>query len=183
MRIPKNAKKVFSGEIFDTYQWEQELFDGSTATFERIDRPDTVRTIATVGNEIIIIEDEQPARDKILAFPGGRIDPDEEPLAAAKRELLEETGYASDDWELYLEVQPTNKIDWTIYTFIARNCKKISEPKLDAGERISMGTVSFDECIEILSSEKFRALDLSNDILRHRVNQTLNQLKSRLFPS
>ena len=32
--IPENAKKVFTGQVFDVYQWEQEMFDGSKATFE-----------------------------------------------------------------------------------------------------------------------------------------------------
>lgn len=38
--IPENAKLVFKGKIFDTYQWEQEMYDGSRVTFEKIKRPD-----------------------------------------------------------------------------------------------------------------------------------------------
>ena len=31
--VPKNAKKVFTGEIFDIYQWQQEMYDGSLSIF------------------------------------------------------------------------------------------------------------------------------------------------------
>ena len=40
--IPKDARCVFKGVIFEVWQWEQKMFDGSMATFERIKRPDTV---------------------------------------------------------------------------------------------------------------------------------------------
>ena len=40
--IPANAKKVFHGVIFDVYQWEQEMFDGTKEIFEKLKRPDTV---------------------------------------------------------------------------------------------------------------------------------------------
>ena len=33
MKLPEQAKKVFDGEIFDVYQWDQEMYDGSTETF------------------------------------------------------------------------------------------------------------------------------------------------------
>ena len=34
--IPENAKRVFKGIIFDVYQWEQELYNGSKAVFEKL---------------------------------------------------------------------------------------------------------------------------------------------------
>ena len=36
--LPENAKLVFKGVLFDTWQWEQELFDGSYSTFEVVVR-------------------------------------------------------------------------------------------------------------------------------------------------
>src|SRR6266567_4147904 len=92
--IPENAKKVFEGEIFDVFQWEQEMFDGSRKTFEKVERPDTANIIAfTEDGKVIILDQEQPGKDKFVSLPGGRIDEGENPLEAAKRELLEETGF------------------------------------------------------------------------------------------
>ncbi len=38
MKIPPNAKRVFKGIIFDVYQWQQKMFDGSKETFEMLKR-------------------------------------------------------------------------------------------------------------------------------------------------
>ena len=49
--VPKEAKKVFSGVIYDVYQWPQEMFDGSMQTFEMLGRPDTVKILAVLSEE------------------------------------------------------------------------------------------------------------------------------------
>ena len=36
MKVPKQAKRVFKGVIFDVYQWEQEMFDGTKEIFEKL---------------------------------------------------------------------------------------------------------------------------------------------------
>lgn len=99
--IPANAQKVFKGKLFDIYQWKQELFDGKKVTFEKLKRPDTVNVIPITSNgEIVISEQEQPGTDPFIGCLGGRIDEGEEPLEAAKRELLEETGMEASEYVL-----------------------------------------------------------------------------------
>src|SRR5882762_1533858 len=102
MKLPHNAKKVFQGKIFSVYQWEQQLYDGTTATFEMLKRPGTIQIIPTSDETIYISYEEQPD-NKPLSYTlfGGRQEPNEDPLMTAKRELLEETGMESEDWELY----------------------------------------------------------------------------------
>lgn len=47
--IPEQAGCVFHGEIFDVYQWQQEMFDGSYERFEMLRRPDVgMADLATV---------------------------------------------------------------------------------------------------------------------------------------
>jgi len=58
--IPDDAKKVFSGVRTDVYQWDQEMFDGSIATFERIEKKPSAAIIAVVDSKIIITQQEQP---------------------------------------------------------------------------------------------------------------------------
>jgi ADP-ribose pyrophosphatase len=60
--IPDHAECVFKGVIFDVYQWQQELYDGTATTFERIRRPDTVEVIGVTDHKILIVNDEQPMR-------------------------------------------------------------------------------------------------------------------------
>lgn len=144
--IPDKAKRVFAGEIFDVYQWPQKLFDGSSAKFEMIRRPDTVTAIPIIGEKIITIEDTQPHTGKKLSFPGGRVDNrDISPLDAAKREVKEEVGYEFKNWKLVNVTQPHSKLEWFIYTFIAWDGRKTADPHLDPGEKINLNLLNFDE--------------------------------------
>lgn len=165
--MPNNAKKVFSGVLFDVYQWEQKQFDGSTKTFEKLTRNDTVGVIAiTADNKFILTKQEQPGVKPFIGTSGGIVDDNEEPYEAAKRELLEETGYESENWELYEAIQPTTKIDWAVFLFIARSCKKVTEPRPDAGEKVQTMELSFDEFIEMIKKEEFRDKELALKIFR-----------------
>lgn len=171
--IPPSAKMVFKGVIFEVWQWQQAMFDGTTATFERLRRPDTAQIIAVVDDKILVQTEEQPdATVPFTSIPGGRIDEGEEPLAGAKRELLEETGYASDDWTLWKEVDPVGKLDWTIYTYIARDCRTGGAPHLDAGEKISSRLVSFDEFLSLADDPLFYSPELVSSLLRMRLDES-----------
>lgn len=181
MKIPSEAKRVFQGEIFDVYQWEQKMFDGSTETFEMLKRPDTVQVIPVVGNKIFLTYEEQPRHKRGVGLFGGRVDDGEEPLAAAKRELLEEAGLASEDWELWRRYEPYHKIEWTVYYFIARNCVKTREPKLDAGEKIDVRPVSFEEFVKFVAGPEIHAGEFSADILRLAAAEKLDELKNKLW--
>ena len=154
--LPSNAKRVFSGVIFDVWQWEQKMFDGTTETFEKISRPNTANVIATIDGEILIQEQYQPHWDhKYISIPGGRCDGDEDPLKAAKRELLEETGCVSEDWHHWFTFAPKGKIVWSSYIYIARNCIQKEDPQLDAGEKITTTSISFEDFLKLYNNPQF----------------------------
>lgn len=157
MDIPKQAKKVFGGIIYDVYHWEQEMFDGTFETFEMLRRGPTADVIAWVGDTIIILEQEQPNKPLYPGLPGGRMEPLEEPLEAAKRELLEETGYASEDFTFVGEYNPPGKIDMRDYLFIAKNCRLTDTQHLDAGEKISVTLVTFEAFLQYCRNPRFTA--------------------------
>jgi ADP-ribose pyrophosphatase len=149
-KIPDNAKKVFEGIIFDVYHWEQEMFDGTTSTFEAVKRIDSNSILAVVDNKIIITKEEQPGKEVFTDIPGGRVERGEDKMTAAKRELLEETGYATDDFEEWLTEDSArmSKLEWNTFYYIARNCKKVQDQNLDVGEKIEVQLISFEEFIE-----------------------------------
>ena len=73
--IPDNAKRVFKGVIFDTYQWEQKMYDGSRVMFEKLKRPDTVVVFPVLSNgRIILTEQEQPGKEPFIGATGGRVE-------------------------------------------------------------------------------------------------------------
>lgn len=183
MKIPEKAKRVFKGVIFDVYQWEQEMYDGSTATFEMLKRPDTVLVIPTIDDKILITDQEQPDKKPFYSLFGGRLDEGEEPMNGAKRELLEESGMVSEDWELWKTYEPFSKMDWQVYMYIARNCKKVAEQKLDPGERITIRQVDIHQFIEMVTSEKFWGGEFALDILKmEKDKKALGEFKNTLFP-
>lgn len=181
-KLPPQAKQVFKGVIFDVYQWEQEMFDGSKQIFEMLKRPDTVEVITVVGDKILLGEQEQPTIAPFVSLPGGRVDGGEEPLAAAKRELLEETGYASDDWEHWLSFEPHQKIEWSIHCYIARGAKMVQDPHLDAGEKITTKLVSFDDLLKLFDNERFWGSKFQAALLHMRLDPVkLADFKKKLF--
>lgn len=183
MKLPEHAKKVFQGKIFSVYQWEQKMYDGSTATFEMLKRPGTIQIIPILEGRVMLSYEEQPTKPRSYTFLGGRMEPNEEPLVTAKRELLEESGLQSDDWELIKTYQNEGKIDWPTYLYVARNCKKVDEPNLDPGEQIEVKAVDWDQFIEITSSESFWSQNIATDILRMRLDgKKLEDFKKKLFP-
>ncbi|MBP6880523.1 NUDIX hydrolase [Candidatus Saccharibacteria bacterium] len=149
--VPKEAKKVFSGEIFDTYQWLQKMYDDSTVTFEMLKRADTVLMLGVLNDEkVLLLEQEQPDRPKHWTIPAGRVDQDEDILTAAKREMREETGYDFADWRLVYVEQAHTKIEWFSYLFVATNPVEKGEQSLDAGEKISVYEVEYKALVELV---------------------------------
>ncbi len=120
----------------------------------------------TEEGKILMIEDEQPSRGTVTTVPGGRVDEGETPHEAMVRELLEETGYASDDWELLWARQPVMKLDWAVYSFLARGCRKVSDIKLDAGERITLKELTFDEFVAEAKKLEFHEIGIALYLLR-----------------
>lgn len=165
--IPIDANFVFKGKLFDVYQWEQQLFNGKKVTFEKLKRPDTVNVIPiTTNGEIIISEQEQPGVQPFIGCLGGKIDEGEEPLAAAKRELLEETGMEAMEYVLWDSIQLVDKIDWVIYTFIAKGAHRVQDQSLEAGERIRLRTVTLDQFIKLSAQDNFRDAEVALKIFK-----------------
>lgn len=143
--IPDNAEKVFEGVIYDVYQWPQLLFDGSTATFEMLRRPDTVLILPIKDDKIIFVREEQPGRPEYVRLPGGRVDPGEEWDTAAKRECAEELGLKFANWRLIDAHQPVAKIEWFVATYLATEFTAEQAMAHDPGEKISLVYMTFDE--------------------------------------
>lgn len=185
--IPENAKKVFEGVIFDVYQWQQEMFDGSFDTFEKLKRSDTANILAfTEDGKIIVLEQEQPHKGKFFSIPGGRVEEGETPEDGARREFLEETGYEAESFQLWHSSQLISKMDWMHYTFVAKGCKKVAEQNLDAGERIIVKLVEMEEFLEMIISQKIKGSEfimkfLKEDLLVIDKEKTLEKIKKHFL--
>ncbi|SRR5260221_10418325 len=176
--IPTSAKKVFEGIIFDVYQWEQKMFDDTTETFEMLKRPDTIGVITIVDGKALILNEEQPNDIKRINFPLGRVNKNESILDAAYRELKEETGITPEKLYYVESIQEVGKIDWLIHFFISIGIKEQTDPKLDAGEKITLQTIEIDEIIE---RHKKLSLEMPEIFTELLLNNKVEEYKDRLL--
>jgi ADP-ribose pyrophosphatase len=117
--------------------------------------PDWVDVIAlTADLNVVLVDQYRHAVGRIRTeFPAGAVEEAEVPLAAIKRELLEETGYASDDWHL-LGSAPVNPVLQTnrIHCFLALGAKNIAAQNLDVGEAIRTHEQPLSEFLDQLEA-------------------------------
>jgi len=180
--IPGSAKKVFAGKIFDTYQWQQRLYDDTEVTFEAIRRPDSVNILPiTIEGKIILTKQEQPGMKPFIGALGGRMDEGETPLQAGERELLEEAGLKAKKFELWATTHIAEKLDWVIWTFIAKDCSKVREQQVDSGEKIELIEVTFDEYMDIVSQEAYRDTEIALKLLQLAARNELATVKKIWF--
>lgn len=180
--LPPNAKLAFKGVIFDIYQWEQELFDGTKAVFERGKRPDTAIVFPVLPDgRILLTKQEQPGSKPFIGGAGGRVEEGEDVLEAAKRELREETGYVADEWELWDAVQPVGKLDWAVFSFIAKNVRKAGDMELDSGEKIELMPVTFEEFLDIGIQDNFAEREVVSKIIEARGDPSKREALRKLF--
>ena len=179
--IPADARRVFSGEVFEIYQWEQRQFDGSSVTFEKAQRPDTAHVLPVSGSRVAIARQQQPGATPVYGPLGGRIGPGESPEEAARRELAEEAGLAVGRLQFWWSWQPLTKVDWAVYLFIARDCAPLPR-HADPGERIELLWVDIDELLRLAATDEF-APEVALPLLReahHAVG--MRQMRDLLFP-
>jgi len=126
---------------------------GGTTTFDTYDREgiEHAGVVAlTADNKVIIAEQFRPGPEKVMQdLPGGTLDRGEQPLEAAKRELLEETCYVPGEIEYIGLVYKDAYMNGTWHYFLATNCKKREgEQHLDEDEIVEVKLISIDEFIK-----------------------------------
>lgn len=123
-----------------------ELPTGKKDVFDVYDDGATVCILAfTDDRQIILAKQFRPGPERILLeLPGGMIDKNETPIEAARRELLEETGYTGSLVSVNVDFVAGYSTQ-ARHNFVATGCHRLQEPQPDPCESIEVVLMSLDD--------------------------------------
>jgi 8-oxo-dGTP pyrophosphatase MutT (NUDIX family) len=137
-----------------TYKSRVNPLSNVTGDFTVLESPDWVNIIAlTDDNKIVMVEQYRQGTDSItIEIPGGLIEVNENPLKAARRECLEETGYEGDGEPELIGVSQPNPAfqNNNCYTYVWKNCHKVLNQNLDKHEIINIHLIPLNEIRELI---------------------------------
>lgn len=128
------------------------LPDGAHTHREYIKHPGAVVILPILDDGSVLLERQfrYPLDQVFIEFPAGKIDPGEDTLACAKRELQEETGYTATDWQFICTIH--NAIAYSdehLDLFVARGLTA-GPSRLDEGEFLETFTATVPELLDMV---------------------------------
>jgi ADP-ribose pyrophosphatase len=147
LRVEDHTIELPDGRIIEEWPW--------------IVTPDfaNILAVTTEGKYLIFRQTKYSVDGPSLAPVGGYIEPGEDPLAAARRELLEETGFTAENW-LSLGSFPIdgNRGAGVAHYFLATDAREVTEIDADDLEEQELLLLDKDEVIEALKAGEFKLL-------------------------
>ncbi len=147
LRVEYHEVELPDGRIIQDWPW--------------IKTPDYINVVVETesGKFLLFRQLKYAVTEPILALVGGYIEPGEDPLETAQRELCEETGYISDRWlKLGEFIVDPNRGTAIVHLFLARGAKQISKPTRGDLEEQKIQFFSRDELENALLTGEFKIL-------------------------
>jgi ADP-ribose pyrophosphatase len=143
---------IHRGRVFELIRENVTLENGTTTDVEFIEHPGAAAIVPFLSaNRVVMLKQYRHAlKEFIWEIPAGTLDPNEEVLSCAKRELIEETGYSADQWHRLGEITPVpGYSNERIHIFLARELQP-AEQNLDADEVIQVQEVEFQTALAMI---------------------------------
>ncbi|USG63605.1 NUDIX hydrolase [Brevibacillus ruminantium] len=146
-----STQQIFEGKVIKLRVDEVLLPNGKTAKREIVNHQGAVAVMALTdeGKLVAVRQFRKPLERAIVELPAGKLEPGEEPLACAIRELKEETGYEAETFtHLSLFYTSPGFADELLHLFVATGLKK-GESQPDEDEFVDVVELTLEEAREL----------------------------------
>ena len=144
-----STRLAYDGGLLKVNRDEVRLPDGQAAWREYVIHPGAVMMLAFVDDDTILLERQYryPKRRHFIELPAGKLEPGEEPLATAQRELIEECGFEAAEWWKIATLDPSiGYANEVIHLYGAHRLTHVGV-NLDVGEHLETLEVKLDEAL------------------------------------
>jgi ADP-ribose pyrophosphatase len=149
-----SSRTRYEGKLLTLKEDKVALPDGSTGTREYVLHQGAAMVIPLFKDGSVLLERQfrYPLGAHFLELPAGKIDPGEEPLATARRELLEETGYGAAQWRHLTTLYPcVGYSNERLELFLGSDLKHEGHPGED-GEFLECVQLTLDEALDLVAT-------------------------------
>jgi ADP-ribose pyrophosphatase len=145
-----SSQELLRGHFLHAVRDTVRLPDGQQASREYVIHPGAVMVVAELPDGRLVLERQfrYPVQAVMLEFPAGKLDPGEDSLACARRELLEETGYTARQWARAGVLHPVISYSTEFIDIWFARDLTAGQRKLDAGEFLDVFSASTDELLQ-----------------------------------
>ena len=156
--IINSRASIHRSKVFELVRENITLENGTTTDVEFIEHPGAAAIIPFVDDiRIVLLKQYRHAlKNYIWEIPAGTLDPREDIISCAKRELIEETGFSAGQWQKLGEITPLpGYSDERIHIFLARELQPANR-KLDPDEIIQTQEVPLYQALEMIGEGKIQ---------------------------
>jgi ADP-ribose pyrophosphatase len=167
---------IYKGRILDVRLEEVALPNGRNVTLEMVRHPGAAAVVALDGDDTVALlhQFRHAAGGFIWEIPAGTLNPGEEPLACARRELQEETGLVADEWIALGSIfTAPGFCDERIHLFLARRLR-LAAQQLDHDEVLSVRRTPLARALEMIRNDELQ--DAKSIAGLHRAAERLKKL-------
>ncbi len=147
-----SSRTVYQGKLLHVLEDQVRLPDGQPAQREYVRHPGASMMLAFPDPDTVLLvrQFRYPHRRDFIEIPAGKIDPGEEPLRTAQRELREECGYEARDWRHLTTIHPCiGYSNERIELYLARDLAHVGHAH-DDGEFIEIVPTPFADALRAM---------------------------------
>ena len=169
---------IFKGKIISLQVDDVILPDGKSGKREIVKHPGAVAVIAlTADKKIVMVEQYRKAMDlSLIEIPAGKMEPGEDPIVTAARELEEETGYAAEKLDHLISFYTSPGFaDEIIHLYVATNITKVENPRAgDEDEFVELHELTLEEAVKLVEEQRIYDAKTAYAVLYMQMKRVMN---------